>query len=993
MTDYWQSTAPGEGRRGPRADAVSDARILSLNGTWRFRLSPTAAGTGEAFVADGFDDADWDAMPVPSHWVLEEFTPLAGGPARSMLGTAEGPLYTNTAYPIPLDAPHVSTENPTGDYRVAFDVPPDFGPAVLRFQGVDSCAKVWLNGAELGWSTGSRLPFEFDAPVRPGRNVLAVRVHRWSAGTYLEDQDMWWLPGIFRDVELIERRPGSIDDHFVHADYDHETGVGTLRVDASAPAVVEIPELGIRLATGETAIVSVEPWSAESPRLYRGTLRADGETVEIAVGFRRVAIVDGVFTVNGRPVTFRGVNRHEHHPDTGRTLDRETMVRDIVMMKRANVDAVRTSHYPPHPEFLRLCDEYGLWVVVENDLETHGFIYAGWEGNPPADPAWDDALLDRMQRTVERDKNHPSVVVWSMANESMTGEAFGRMRRWIDARDPSRAVLYERDPSYRDSDFYSLMYPSLELLEQIGRREEPRGGRLGMHGLVIGDSASPLPEGVTEADEERRRGLPFLLVEYAHAMGNGPGSLQDYWRILRAHDRLCGAFVWEWIDHGFHAVTPDGHAHVLHGDDLEYEPRGGRFSLHGLVFSDRTPTPGLVELAKAHEPVLVRIADRVSISNERHSTDTGDLAFRWTAEADGHEIASGSLDVPVIAAGSSAQLSLPSVPDAEGEVVLTVEAVLAQDERWADAGHVVAWGQSLLAPRAAPAVPPAPTAAGSVPSGDVAVGPARFDAASGRLVAFGALEVDGPWLDVHRAPTENDHGQGALNDLASMWAATGIDRMLHRTDAVEHGDGWLRVTGRTAPTTHPHGVAWSMLWQVDGEAVVLTAEADFTGPWADTPYLHRDILVPRLGLLFSLPGGLDEVSWYGRGPGETYVDSFEASRLGRFSSSIDALQTPYPVPQENGNHVQTRELTVSGGGMPRLRVEGMPEFDFTARRWTSHDLQRAAKPYELADSGRVWLNIDHAQQGIGSASVGPALPEQYRVPRERTRWSVRLSVE
>ncbi|MFF2631702.1 glycoside hydrolase family 2 TIM barrel-domain containing protein [Microbacterium sp. NPDC058021] len=996
MTNYWESTAPGEGRRRPRADAVSDARILSLNGTWRFRLSPTVAGTGDAFVADDFDDSAWDAMPVPSHWVLEEFTPLAGGPARSMLGTAEGPLYTNTAYPIPLDAPRVSTENPTGDYRVAFDVPDAWAGGVLRFQGVDSCAKVWLNGHELGWSMGSRLPFEFDAPVRPGRNVLAVRVHRWSAGTYLEDQDMWWLPGIFRDVELIERPAQSIDDHFVHADYDHETGVGMLRVEASTSGIVEIPELGIRLATGETATVPVEPWSAQSPRLYRGTLRSPGETIELAVGFRRVAIVDGVFTVNGRALTFRGVNRHEHHPDTGRTLDRDTMIRDIVMMKRANIDSVRTSHYPPHPEFLRLCDDYGIWVVVENDLETHGFIYAGWEGNPPAEAVWRDALHDRMQRTVERDKNHPSVVVWSMANESMTGDAFEEMRRWIEERDPSRAVLYERDPSYKDSDFYSLMYPSLELLEQIGRREEPRGGRLGMHGMVVGDATAPLPDGVTEADEERRRGLPFLLVEYAHAMGNGPGSLQDYWRIIRAHDRLCGAFVWEWIDHGFHAVTADGTAHVLHGDDLDYEPRGGRFSLHGLVFSDRTPTPGLVSLAKAHEPVLVEIGDAVEISNIRHCADTADLAWRWRVEVEGHEIAAGALEVPVVAAGSSVSVMLPDSPDAggAGEVVLTVEAVLAHDELWADAGHVVAWGQGVVVERALPAVPSAPTQAGApASSGAVAVGPARFDAASGRLVSLGALELDGPWIDVHRAPTENDHGQGSLNDLASLWTATGIDRMLPRTDRVERGEGWLRVEGRTAPTTHPHGIAWSMLWQADGEGVVLTTAVDFTGPWRDTPYMHRDILLPRLGLLFSLPAGFDEVQWYGRGPGETYVDSFEASPLGRFSSSIDGLQTPYPVPQENGNHVQTRTLAVSGEGMPQLRVDGMPVFDFTARRWTSHDLQRAAKPYELGDSGRVWLNIDHAQQGLGSASVGPALPEQYRVPREHTAWSVRLAAD
>ncbi len=498
-------------------------------------------------------------------------------------------------------------------------------------------------------------------------------------------------------------------------------------------------------------------------------------------------------------MTFRGVNRHEHHPDTGRTLDRETMLQDIVMMKRANIDAVRTSHYPPHPDFVRLCDEYGLWVVVEVDLETHGFIYEGWGHNPPALPEWREALMDRLRRTVERDKNRPSVVVWSLANESMTGDAFGEMRRWLDRRDPSRAVLYERDPSYRDSDFFSLMYPSLELLERIGRREEPRGGRLSMHGMVLGesDAVAPLPDGVTEADEERRRGLPFLLVEYAHAMGNGPGSLQDYWRIINAHDRLCGAFVWEWIDHGFHAVTGEGVPFVMHGDDVDYEPRGGRFSLHGLVFSDRTPTPGLVELAKAHEPVAIEIDDRrVHIVNGRHHADTSDLVFRWTVEAAGEAVASGVLAVPTVASGERLDVEIPdaaaaAIADGEasgaGDIVLTVEAGLAADALWAPSGHVIAWSQRVAPahpggePAASATVVPRP-AGGSAATDDarsrrdgardggeagtITLGAARFDAATGRLVRIGDLEIDGPVLDLYRAPTENDHGQGDLNNVA-----------------------------------------------------------------------------------------------------------------------------------------------------------------------------------------------------------------------------------
>jgi beta-galactosidase len=647
-------------------------------------------------------------------------------------------------------------------------------------------------------------------------------------------------------------------------------------------------------------------------------------------------------------------------------------------------------------------------VIVETDLETHGFIYEGWAHNPPALPEWRDAVIDRLHRTVEPHKNHPSIVVWSLANESMTGDGFAEMRRWLDERDPSRAVLYERHPSNRDSDFYSLMYPSLELLDQIGRHEEPRGGRLSMHGMVFNaaGSVAPLPDGVTEADEERRRRLPFLLVEYAHAQGNGPGSLQDYWRIIREHDRLCGAFVWEWIDHGFHTLTADGVPFVMHGDDVDFEPRGGRFGLHGLVFSDRTPTPGLVELAKAHETVGISVgADAVRITNDRHSTDTADLDFRWSVESDGGVAASGVLLVPVLAPGESVEVPIPdaaatALASGAADVVLTVQAALAADGLWAPAGHVVAWGQRVLPPAATEKPQPdrdtAPRAVSSHVDGfsrseaEIVVGPGGFDTTTGRLVRLGGLELDGPVLDLYRAPTENDHGQGETNNIAGVWRKTMLHRLLHRVDEVDAGDGRLRVSGRTAPRTHPHGAAWSMTWTPDGDGLLLDVEVDFIGPWTDTPYLHRDILVPRLGLLFGLPGAAERVTWFGRGPGETYVDSFEASRVGRFARSIDDLQVPYPVPQENGNHVQTRWLEVAGAGIPSLRVEGRPELDFTARRWTSHDLDRAAKPHELVDSGRVWLNIDHAHQGVGSASVGPALPEQYRIPRERTTWSVRL---
>ncbi|MEQ4719553.1 glycoside hydrolase family 2 TIM barrel-domain containing protein [Nonomuraea sp. B19D2] len=989
MLDFHEDPGPGSGRRAARADFLSDAPRLSLNGRWRFRLSDTAEGTGPSLPDPALDDTGWDTIRVPSHWVLEGY---------------DRPLYTNTAYPFPIDPPRLPDGNPTGDYRLGFDLPDAWpeGRTVLRFQGVDSCGTAWLNGSLLGHSKGSRLPFEFDVTglVRPRGNLLAVRVQRWSSGSYLEDQDMWWLPGIFRDVELLARPSDGIDDFTVRASYDAPNRSGTLRVTADAPGLVEIPELGLSVATGEEVTVpGVEPWSAEHPRLYRGTLRAAGETIDLPIGFRTVEIAGGRLLVNGAPVLFRGVNRHEHHPERGRALDRDTMIRDIELMKQHNVNAVRTAHYPPHPEFLRLCDEYGLWVVDECDIETHGFIYAGWEGNPPAEPMWRDALLDRARRMVQRDKNHPSVVIWSLGNESGSGPAFGDIERWLREHNPSRPLHYERDPSYRHSDFYSLMYPSLDDLERIGERKEDP------------------PEGVApeSPDDVRRRGLPFLLCEYAHAMGNGPGSLADYQAILESHERFCGAFVWEWIDHGLAGHDSLGRPYFRHGGDIDYQPNGGRYCLDGLLFPDRTPSPGLAELRKAIEPVGIAVdaaAGEVVIVNKHDLIGLGHLEFRWRVEVDGSRAGkaqvaggappgSGPLPVPPCGPRQTVRVPLPEVAvAAEGETWITIEAALATATCWAPAGHVVAFGQARLGDgthRRRP-LPAASESAGGglrpggASGGGLRLGGAVFDLRTGRLTRLHGVELDGPVLDVWRAPTENDRGQGPRNALAADWEAVGLDRFLHRTGGIDRPDDrTLVVHGRSGPATRTLGFRTTYTWQWQDGALRLRIEAEPVGDWHDTAYGHLDVSPPRMGARFALPGGYTDVEWFGRGPGESYADSRSAARVGRFALPIDALQTPYVVPQENGNHVETRWLELSGTGLPTLRVDGEPHLDFTARRWTSEALQAAHRPHDLRDSGRVWLNLDHGQQGIGSASCGPALPGRYRLPVRRYSWSMTLT--
>ncbi|MET9674497.1 glycoside hydrolase family 2 TIM barrel-domain containing protein [Streptomyces sp. NPDC006482] len=940
---WYEDVSPGRGTLPPRAwYAGSDAATLSLNGSWGFRLSPAADTEDASFAAPGFDASAWGAVTVPGHWVLQGKEKEYGGP-----------VYTNVRYPFPVDPPRVPTENPTGDHLRRFDLPADWpadGGAVLRLDGVESCARVWLNGTELGDFKGSRLAHEFAVGhlLKARDNVLALRVHQWSSGSYLEDQDQWWLPGVFRDVTLLHRPEGAPGDFFTHASYDHTTATGTLRVECDVPGRVTVPELGLDLATGESATVPAEPWSAETPRLYEGELTAGGERIPLRIGFRTVAVENGVLTVNGRRILFRGVNRHEFHPEHGRSLDLATMRADVELMKRHNINAVRTSHYPPHPAFLDLCDTYGLWVIDEGDLETHGFEDLEWRGNPVDDERWTPALLDRAARLVERDKNHPSVVVWSLGNECGVGAGLTAMARWIRDRDPSRALHYEGDRSCADTDVYSRMYPPHAEVEEIGRRAD-------------------------EGPEARRR-LPFILCEYAHAMGNGPGGLSEYQRLFETYERCQGGFVWEWIDHGLvHPVYGHGY-----GGDFGEEVHDGNFVCDGLLFPDRTPSPGLLEYKKVIEPV--RIAPdgpgSVLVGNGHDVVDLTHLAFTWSFLADGETLATGPLDVPPLAAGESARVTLPSPPahPAGAETLWTVRALLAQDTAWAPAGHEVAWGQipvsaATPAPREATGVRPVRAA------GRITLGPGSFDPRTGEPLAVGSLPVTGLRLDVWRAPTDNDEGAPWQPDErhGPLWRELGLHRMRHRVDDVALEDDSLTVRTRVAPAARDVGLRTTYRWTSDGAALRLRVEVVPEGEWR--------VPLPRLGVGLGLPAALDRAVWYGAGPGEAYPDTRAAARLGRWEAAVDALRTPYLRPQENGARIDTRwlVLTNSTGAGPGVRVEGDPAFSFTARPWTTAQLEAAAHPTDLVAGDTLRLHLDHAQHGIGSQSCGPGVLPAYRL--------------
>ncbi|MFF3644289.1 glycoside hydrolase family 2 TIM barrel-domain containing protein [Streptomyces sp. NPDC002564] len=937
---HHEDVSPGTGSLPPRAwYATSDAAAFSLNGPWRFRLSPTPDAEDEAFAADGYDSTAWDDITVPGHWVLQGHG---------------APHYTNQLYPFPLDAPRVPTENPTGDHLHTFDLPaawPREGAAVLRFDGVDSCARVWLNGTELGDFKGSRLAHEFAVGelLRPTGNVLAVRVHQWSAGSYLEDQDQWWLPGIFRDVTLLHRPAGSAGDFFVHAAYDHRAGTGTLRVDAGTAGRVTVPALGIDVPTSRSVTVPVEPWTAETPRLYDAVLATPGERIPLRVGFRTVAVEDGVITVNGRPVLFRGVNRHEFHPETGRALAPDTMRADVLLMKRHNINAVRTSHYPPHPAFLDLCDELGLWVIDECDLETHGFQAVGWRGNPVDDDRWTPALLDRAARMVERDKNHASVIMWSLGNECGTGRGLTAMADWIRARDAGRLLHYEGDRSCADTDVYSRMYADHAEVERIGRGED-EGPR-------------------------RRAGLPFLLCEYAHAMGNGPGGLGAYQRLFETYERLQGGFVWEWIDHGI-AHPAYGYAY---GGDFGEEPHDGNFVCDGLLFPDRTPSPGLVEYKKVIEPVRIEgdgRAGTVAVTNLHDFAGLAHLAFTWSYDQDGVPVADGVLAVPPVGPGGRAEVKLPPPPPhgPDTETQWTVRAVLADATAWAPRGHVVAWAQLPAGDGRTRPVPDGAAAPRTADGHRLTLGPAAFDARTGDLLALGDRAITGLRLDVWRAPTDNDNGMPWRPEpsVAARWRALGLHRMRHRVDAVEPTADGLTVRTRVAPAASDLALRTEYRWTSDGDRLTLRLSVTPEGDWTQP--------LPRLGISFGLPGGADRVRWFGGGPGEAYPDTATASLLGVWESDVDALQTPYVRPQENGARPGIRWAELGG-----LRIESADRPWLTARRWTTHQLDAAAHRTDLTPGDTVWVTLDAGQHGIGTNSCGPGVLPQYALhPRPTT---------
>ena len=977
--------------------------VRSLNGEWRFHWVRNRAYRPAEFWREEFDDSSWDLIPVPSNWEIVGY------------GV---PIYTNIRYPFEPEPPLVPVDwSPVGSYRRSFEVPAAWNGmrVFLQFGSVKSAAYVWVNGREAGFTKGSKTPSEFDITplVRFGAsNTLAVEVYRFSDGAYLEGQDYWKISGLERDVLLFASPPAHVRDFEARPELDPVDGSGRLTVSAvvrnddskdvsrtmrvrladpaGRPAFPDAAEASIRVASGSEATVELSipipspaPWTAETPNLHTLSLELldemAGVTEAIAarIGFRDVRIDGGQLKVNGVPITIRGVNRHEHDPRSGRVVSEERMRAEIALMKAHNINAVRTSHYPDHERWYELADSLGLWIVDEANIESHGMGYdpAVTLGN---DPAWREAHLDRTRRMVERDKNHPSVIVWSLGNEGGDGVNFRATSAWIHERDPSRPVQYERAVREPHVDIYAPMY-------------------------------ARIPHLLDWASEPRSR--PLILCEYAHAMGNSVGNLRDYWEVIYAHPQLQGGFIWDWIDQGLYAETWNGEPYWAYGGDFgpPGTPSDGNFLINGLVQPDLRPNPHLLEVKKVYQPVEIRSQDpaagRIRLVNRFDFLDLSDLALHWELTEGAVPIASGRLDELDVPAHDSLDLvlDLPASARRPGiERLLRVELRRATADPLTGeaAGTVRAWEQFEL-PGTLPGVPVEPDALPAVElaetdSAIVLTGPEfelGIDRATGLISWYRFRGRDllqrGLSPTFWRAPTDNDFGNGMPRRQA-MWREAGRYPVLERLETRRLDRSRVRVTARIGfPVA---GAEEVVSHDVYGSGDVVIGVRFTPGDRnADLPD------IPRLGLRLALPPGLERIEWYGRGPQENYVDRKSGAAIGRYAATPAELYHPYVRPQENGHRTDTRWVSFRDAAGIGLLAAGMRTFGWSALPYLMEDLDEGTTKigrhtFDLPDRDLIAVHLDYRQLGVGGDNSWGAQPlEPYRIPVETASWSIRLA--
>lgn len=957
-----ESRVPGFNTLPPRAAMQTDAETLNLNGLWRFRW---LARVTDRSSVPRFEEGHQELIPVPASFVMPHLDNFLKEPHGL-------PAYTNVNYPFAVDPPYPPDENGVGEYQrdVIWPAPPS--RSVLRFDGIEGAADVWFNDVYLGSVRGSRLPSEFDlAGLLKGKNTLTLRVFTFSAASYLEDQDEWWLPGIIRDVSIIERPAVSIEDVAVKTDFID--GVASLRVDVKTNPPEAADSVRAKLLETDTDIEPGKPvqiadalaWTAETPNLYTLQVSSgasgDGETVELKIGFRTVEIKDSMLLVNGVPIQFRGVNRHEHHPLFGRAVPEETVREELALMKRSNVNAIRTSHYPPSSLLLRLADELGFWVVDECDLETHGFGNVGWVDNPTDDPEWEAAIVDRARRMVERDKNHPCIVMWSLGNEAGVGRNLGAMAKAMKGIDPSRPLHYEGDQDCEYVDVWSMMYAPVWQIEQIGRGEE-----------------EPLADAALEA---RRRKMPFVLCEYAHAMGTGPGGLTEYQAAFNKYDRLIGGFIWEWLEHGI--TTFEGETKKTnYGGDFGELVHDGNFVIDGLVSSDRKPRAGLIDLAAVYAPVTMSLAadgSKLTLISRLDHADTSHLSLHWSMTSNGKTVAGNSIDYEPLSPRETRVVSMPASALSalsENTGVLTVW-LQTKSATWAVAADWMVSSTQLVSPKGA-------LESDSKSNYTLATGAKLSElleicALSGSPLRIDKTEVSNWALTLWRAPTDNDlrtaWREAEFPAAAERWKLMGLDRLVSRLVAIEHiSDTIVRVKTRVGAAATNAAVDCTFTWSLVAGGIELHLDVLPNQHWPAWPSHWA-----RVGVEFNLGLSSDrQVSWFGNGPGPAYPDTGQGAKLGWFSATIDELQERTVRPQESSRRSSVSSVNIADSIVATFDTA----VGLTIRPWSPILVSKTTHDHLLPKTDSAHVVFDFACSGVGTAACGPGVLPEYQLPAQ-----------
>lgn len=961
----------------------------NLNGVWKFMFLDAPEYSPEGFFNSDFDVTKMDDITVPGNWQLQGYGKMH---------------YSDLWYNFPINPPYVPTENPTGIYKRTFFVEESYRDKkiIIRFCGVDSAYHLWINGKEVGYSKVARNESEFDITdlIRVGEeNDVTVRVYQWSDGTYLEDQDMWWESGIFRDVELIGVPKDGINDYKVIADLDDEYKNGIFKVEAFLRTTKEVNVTFELVDAGENTvftktvvakegkacidevIADVNHWTAETPYLYKLFIivEDDGQIVEVIpqnVGFRNIRLNGETFLVNGVAIKFKGVNRHDYSPQNGRVVSREEIEKDIILMKQFNINAIRTSHYPNSYYLYDLCDEYGMYLIAETDLECHGFELTGDYKWITDDPSWELAYVSRMTRMIERDKNHPAIIFWSLGNESAFGCNFRKMTDVAHEMDPTRLVHYEGDFDVESADVYSTMYTWIE---------NPKKPYL-MKDII----------------EKSKK--PHIHCEYCHAMGNGPGNLKDYQDLVYAHDKLQGGFVWEWFDHGIESFTESGEKYYRYGGDFGDDPSNKDFCIDGLIMPDRTPSPGLYEYKKVIEPITTTAVDiQKGIINLLSRYDFANLDrfnLVYKVMEDDVILQTGFMAVPSIEARANKDIILPYDLSAikvkpGAHYYVNISYQLREDTSYASSGHELATAQFEL-PLYKEGIMVRPEGILNVEKEHTTLHvkganfSLDFNLVNGNLmnIVRDGMQVlsKGPRLTLWRAPISND--MEIIDKLKKVYFLHLEHEVVMNIDYHMEGN-ILKVEVDTINSTT------NSAWHFKTKYVyTVCPSGDILIDVEGTPSGRVDLapdMLPRIGVSMHLDKSMEHVRYFGMGPGENYADSKEAAQMGLYANTVDGLFTNYVIPQENGNHMGCKWVSMTNDRGMGLLASTEGDFNFSASWYEDKDLDDAKHTCDLVKRDYIVFNVDYKQNALGTNSCGQWQLDKYRAKFEDFKLSFRLT--